>query len=150
MGAFNCDISAAVSRGLVLLVAGLVLLVDYDQAQPSDRCKDRGARTHGDPALPSVQQTPGIGTLALKAAGPVLLGGKQFPDRLTGVIGLLGPALLAALVAIGTFADGQRLVLDGRVLGVGAAAAAIRFRAPVLVVVIVAAAVTATARVIAG
>jgi hypothetical protein len=63
---------------------------------------------------------------------------------------LLGPALLAALVAIGTFAVGQRLVLDGRVLGVGAAAVAIRFRAPVLVVVIVAAAVTATARAIAG
>jgi len=92
----------------------------------------------------------GVGTLALKAAGPVLLGGKQLPDRFTGIVGLLGPALLAALVAIGTFADGQRLVLDGRVLGVGAAAVAIRFRAPVLVVVIIAAAVTATARVIAG
>ena len=49
----------------------------------------------------------GVGTLALKAAGPVLLGGKQLPDRFTGVVGLLGPALLAALVAIGTFADGQ-------------------------------------------
>ncbi|TMK59209.1 MAG: AzlC family ABC transporter permease [Actinobacteria bacterium] len=56
----------------------------------------------------------------------------------------------AALVAIGTFADGQRLVLDGRVLGVGAAAVAIRFRAPVLLVVIIAAAVTATARAFAG
>jgi len=92
----------------------------------------------------------GVGTLALKAAGPVLFGGKQLPDRFTGVVGLLGPALLAALVAIGTFAEGQRLVLDGRVLGVGAAAVAIRFRAPVLVVVIIAAAVTATARAIAG
>ena len=63
---------------------------------------------------------------------------------------MLAPALLAALVAIGTFASGQRLVLDGRVLGVGAAAVAIRFRAPVLLVVIIAAAVTATARVLAG
>ena len=92
----------------------------------------------------------GTGTLALKATGPVLLGGKPLPERLTGVVGLLGPALLAALVAIGTFAEGQRLVLDGRVLGVGAAAVAIRFRAPVLLVVIIAAAVTATARVLAG
>ena len=92
----------------------------------------------------------GTGTLALKATGPVLLGGKPLPERLTGVVGLLGPALLAALVAIGTFADGQRLVLDGRVLGVGAAAIAIRFRAPVLLVVIIAAAVTATARAFAG
>ena len=92
----------------------------------------------------------GLGTLALKAAGPVLLGGKPLPDRFLGVVSLLGPALLAALVAIGTFADGQRLVLDGRVLGVGAAAVAIRFHAPVLLVVIIAAAVTATARVLAG
>ncbi len=92
----------------------------------------------------------GTGTLALKATGPVLLGGKPLPERLTGVVGLLGPALLAALVAIGTFAEGQRLVLDGRVLGVGAAAIAIRFRAPVLLVVIIAAAVTATARAFAG
>jgi branched-subunit amino acid transport protein len=88
----------------------------------------------------------GIGTLALKAAGPVLLGGRPLPDRLSGVVTLVGPALLAALVAIGTFAQGQRLVLDARVLGVAAAAVAIRFRAPVLLVVIIAAAVTASTR----
>jgi branched-subunit amino acid transport protein len=92
----------------------------------------------------------GVGTLALKAAGPVLLGGKPLPDRFTGVVSLLGPALLAALVAIGTFADGQRLVFDARLLGVGAAAVAIRFHAPVLLVVVIAAAVTATARALAG
>jgi hypothetical protein len=91
-----------------------------------------------------------VGTLALKAAGPVLLGGRPLPDRLSGVVTLVGPALLAALVAIGTFAQGQRLVLDARVLGVAAAAVAIRLRAPVLVVVITAAAVTAGARTIAG
>jgi branched-subunit amino acid transport protein len=92
----------------------------------------------------------GVGTLALKATGPVLLGGRPLPDRVSGVVTLVGPALLAALVAIGTFADGQRLVLDARVLGVGAAAVAIRFHAPVLLVVIIAAAVTATARALAG
>jgi hypothetical protein len=88
----------------------------------------------------------GIGTLALKAAGPVLLGGRPLPDRLSGVVTLVGPALLAALVAIGTFAQGQRLVLDARVLGVAAAAVAIRLRAPVLLVVVIAAAVTASTR----
>jgi branched-subunit amino acid transport protein len=92
----------------------------------------------------------GVGTLALKAAGPVVLGGRPLPDRLSGVVTLVGPALLAALVAIGTFAEGQRLVVDARVLGVAAAAVAIRLRAPVLVVVIVAAAVTAGARAIVG
>jgi branched-subunit amino acid transport protein len=92
----------------------------------------------------------GVGTLALKAAGPVVLGGHPLPDRLSGVVTLVGPALLAALVAIGTFAEGQRLVVDARVLGVAAAAVAIRLRAPVLVVVIVAAAVTAGARALVG
>jgi branched-subunit amino acid transport protein len=92
----------------------------------------------------------GIGTLALKAAGPVILGGRPLPDRLSGVVTLVGPALLAALVAIGTFAEGQKLLVDARVLGVAAAAVAIRLRAPVLLVVIVAAAVTAGVRAIAG
>lgn len=88
----------------------------------------------------------GVGTLALKAVGPVLLGGRPLPDRVARVATLLGPALLAALVAIGTFADGDRLVVDARVLGVAAAAIAIRLRAPVLLVVVIAAAVTAGVR----
>jgi uncharacterized membrane protein len=91
-----------------------------------------------------------VGTLALKAAGPVLLGGRPLPDRLSGVVTLVGPALLAALVAIGTFADGQRLVLDARVLGVAAAAVAIKLRAPVLLVVVIAAGVTAGVRALVG
>jgi branched-subunit amino acid transport protein len=90
----------------------------------------------------------GVATLAFKAVGPVLLGGKPLPDRAAAVVTLLGPALLSALVAIGTFGDGRSLVLDARVPGVLAAAVAIRLRAPVLLVVIVAAAVTATIRAI--
>lgn len=92
----------------------------------------------------------GLATLALKGAGPVLLGGRTLPRWAASVVALLGPALLAALVAIGTFAEGQRLVLDERVLGVGAAAIAIRLKAPLLLVVAIAAAVTAVARAVAG
>jgi branched-subunit amino acid transport protein len=92
----------------------------------------------------------GVATLALKAAGPILLGGKPLPARVTSLVSLLAPALLGALVAIGTFAQGQRLVIDARVLGVGAAAVAIRLRAPVLLVVVLAAAVTAGARALSG
>ncbi|MGE5226584.1 MAG: AzlD domain-containing protein [Planctomycetaceae bacterium] len=92
----------------------------------------------------------GVATLALKAAGPVLLGGRPLPVRVTDVVSLVAPALLAALVAIGTFASGRSLTLDARVLGVGAAAVAIRLRAPLLVSVVLAATVTGLARALAG
>ena len=88
----------------------------------------------------------GAATIVIKGAGPVLLGGRPLPKRLGTVIGLLAPALLAALVAISTFGSGRALVLDERALGVAAAAVAIAFNAPPLVVVVVAAAVTAAAR----
>lgn len=91
-----------------------------------------------------------VGTLALKGAGPVLLGGRPLPSRLDGVVRLAGPALLAALVAINTFGSGQSLVVDARVLGVGAAAVAIRLRAPALLVVVVAAVTTGAFRALTG
>ena len=34
----------------------------------------------------------GTMTIALKAVGPVLLGGKPLPEHLTGIVGLLAPA----------------------------------------------------------
>ncbi len=88
----------------------------------------------------------GVATIAIKAIGPVLLGGRTLPPRISSLIGLLAPALLAALVAINTFGDGRSLVIDARVLGVGAGAIAIWRKAPLLLVVVIAAAVTATAR----
>ena len=88
----------------------------------------------------------GAGTVAIKSAGPVLLGGRPVPARLTGVVELLAPALLGALVAVQTFGDGQTLTVDARLIGVAAAGLALWRKAPMLVVVIVAAAATALAR----
>ena len=88
----------------------------------------------------------GLGTIAIKASGPVLLGGRPLPGRAQGVVAMLAPALLAALVATNTFASGQRLVADARLIGVAVAAVAIMLRAPILVVVVVAAAAAAVAR----
>ena len=51
-----------------------------------------------------------IGTIVLKAAGPLLLGGRPLPPRLGSVVSLAGPALLAALVATSTLASGTSLV----------------------------------------
>jgi branched-subunit amino acid transport protein len=88
-----------------------------------------------------------LASAAIKAAGPVLLGGRELPRRMNAVIALLAPALLAALVATETFGDEDgHLVLDERALGVGAAAAALALRAPVLLAVALAAFVTALAR----
>jgi branched-subunit amino acid transport protein len=88
----------------------------------------------------------GLATVAIKAAGPVLLGGRSLPPRAAALIALLAPALLAALVAINTFGGERALMVDARVAGVAAAGVAIWRRAPLLLVVVVAAAVTALLR----
>jgi branched-subunit amino acid transport protein len=62
------------------------------------------------------------------------------------VADLLPVAMLAALIGVQVFADGQELVVDARLLGLGAAAVALLLRAPFIVVVAVAAAVAALAR----
>ncbi len=89
----------------------------------------------------------GGATIAIKALGPVLLGGRALPPRLTGIVELLSPAVLAALVVTQVLAQGRRLVFDERLLGLAAAAVALALRAPVLVVIVVAATVAALARV---
>jgi branched-subunit amino acid transport protein len=91
----------------------------------------------------------GAATIALKAVGPVLLGGKPLPGRLTGVVALLAPALLAALVVTQVAGGDEEIVLDARLVGLGAAVVAILLRAPLLVVVVAAAAATAFVRLIA-
>jgi branched-subunit amino acid transport protein len=88
----------------------------------------------------------GAGTMVIKATGPVLLGGRLIPERLNGVIRLLAPALLGALVAVQTFGSGQSLVVDERVIGLAAAGIAIWRKAPLLLVLVVAAGATALAR----
>ncbi|HVD57757.1 MAG TPA: AzlD domain-containing protein [Thermoleophilaceae bacterium] len=91
----------------------------------------------------------GLGTVALKAAGPVLAGGRELPQGSARVVNLLAPALLAALVATQAFASEEALVLDERGAGLVAAAGAILLKAPLLVVVLVAAVTAAGLRLIA-
>jgi branched-subunit amino acid transport protein len=83
---------------------------------------------------------------AIKATGPVLVGGRELPAWAMRVIALLAPALLAALVVVDTFADGKSLVIDARAAGLAAAAVAVALRAPLIVIVVVAAAATAIVR----
>jgi len=87
-----------------------------------------------------------LGTYALKAAGPVLLGGRTLPTGLSRPLALLPAAVLAGLVAVQTLADGRSLVLDARVAGTAVAVLLAWRRTPFLVVVLGAAAAAAAAR----
>jgi branched-subunit amino acid transport protein len=88
-------------------------------------------------------------TISLKAVGPVLLGGRPLPEHLTGIVELLAPALLAALVVTQVVGGDEQIVLDARLVGLGAAVVAILLRAPLLIVVVAAAAATALVRLVA-
>jgi uncharacterized membrane protein len=87
-----------------------------------------------------------LASAAIKAAGPVLVGGRKLPPRAVSIIAMLAPALLAALVVTQTFGEDQHLVLDERAIGVGVAGIALSLRAPVLVAVALAAVTTALVR----
>jgi branched-subunit amino acid transport protein len=87
------------------------------------------------------------GTIAIKAAGPIALGGRPLPPRLNGFIMLLAPSLLAALVAVETFGAPHRsLVVDARLAGLVAAGIALALRRSMIEIVVVAAVVTALTR----
>jgi len=88
----------------------------------------------------------GLATIALKAGGPVLAGGRDLPPAVLRVVELLAPALLAAFVAVQAVGGDRELVADARLAGLAAAVLALLARAPILVVVIAAAAATAAAR----
>ena len=91
----------------------------------------------------------GTATILIKGAGPVLAGGRELPSAGAGVVDLLAPALLAALVATGAFATGEQLVLDERGAGLAAAGIAVALRAPLLMVIVAAAMTAALIRVVA-
>jgi len=87
-----------------------------------------------------------LGTLALKIVGPLVAGGRQPPAPLLGVIALLTPVLLAALVAASTLTEGRSIVLDARLAGLLVGGALLLLRAPLLIAMLAAAGTTAAVR----
>jgi len=87
-------------------------------------------------------------TAAIRASGPVALGGRALPPAVLRVIALVAPSLLAALVMVETFAGADQTVeLDARAIGVAAAALVlVRRREAMLTAVIVAAVSAALVR----
>ncbi|MBK3647474.1 AzlD domain-containing protein [Streptomyces sp. MBT33] len=91
-----------------------------------------------------------VGCYAVKVAGLFVPEGalqRPFVRRLAALVPV---ALLAALTAQQTFADGSALVVDARVAGVLAAAVVLVLRAPFLLVVAAGVVVTAGVRAMGG
>jgi branched chain amino acid efflux pump len=87
-----------------------------------------------------------VGTIAFKVCGPLLAGGRRPSAALVRVIGLLAPALIAALVVSDTFTRGHDIVLDARAAGLAVGAVALWFKVPVLVALVLAAVTCAVLR----
>jgi len=85
-------------------------------------------------------------TFAIKAAGPVALGGRELPTWFTSVVVLLAPALLAALVATQALADGDKLAIGADTAGVAAGGLAAWRTGSIILCVLIAPAVTAALR----
>jgi branched-subunit amino acid transport protein len=85
-------------------------------------------------------------TAVIKAAGPVAFGGRDLPERLGGVIALMAPALLVALVVTQALADGERVVIGADTAGVGIAGVVVWRGGSILLAVAVAVLVTAGLR----
>ncbi|MEU7101610.1 AzlD domain-containing protein [Streptomyces longwoodensis] len=91
-----------------------------------------------------------LGCYVVKLAGLLVPAGVLERPLVRRLAALLPVALLAALTAQQTFADGHALVLDARTAGLAAAAVALVLRAPFLVVVAAAVVVTAGVRALGG
>ena len=90
-----------------------------------------------------------LATLALKAAGPIVTGGRTLPPRAVAVVVLLPAALLAALVVTDTLTDGHgHLAVSAGTAGVLAASAVAWRTGSVLPAIVTAAVVTALLRLV--
>lgn len=87
-----------------------------------------------------------LGCYLLKLTGLSVPASVLERPQVARVADLLPVALLAALIAVQVLGDGQRLVLDARLVGLAAAVGALLLRAPFLVVVGVAALAAALVR----
>ncbi|MER6352075.1 AzlD domain-containing protein [Streptomyces sp. NPDC001634] len=91
-----------------------------------------------------------VGCYAVKLIGLLVPAGILERPLVQRLAALVPVALLAALTAQQTFADGRALVLDARAAGLAAAAVALLLRAPFLLVVAAAVMVSAAARAMTG
>lgn len=88
-----------------------------------------------------------LGTAAIKAAGPLAVGGRDLGPRVVSIIELLAPALLAGLVIVETVGGDRAFDIDPRIAGVAVAGCLLLARPrATLVAITLAAVVTALLR----
>ncbi|MFF1767742.1 AzlD domain-containing protein [Streptomyces sp. NPDC058249] len=91
-----------------------------------------------------------VGCYAVKLIGLLIPAGVLERPLVQRLAALLPVALLAALTAQQTFADGRVLVVDAKAAGLAAAAVALILRAPFLLVIAAAVVVTLGVRAMTG
>jgi branched-subunit amino acid transport protein len=87
-----------------------------------------------------------VTTALIKAAGPVVFGGREAHPAFLRVVAMMAPALLAALVVTSLFADGHRLTVGADTAGVAAAGLLLWRGRSLVLAVVVAVAITAGLR----
>lgn len=87
-----------------------------------------------------------VTTALVKAAGPVLVGGRELPKSFLRVVAFAAPPLLAALVVTSVFADGRHLAVGADTLGVAVGGVLLVCRVPLVVCAGAAVFVTAALR----
>jgi branched-subunit amino acid transport protein len=87
-----------------------------------------------------------VATVLLKAAGPVVFGGREPHPAFLRVVAMMAPALLAALVITSALADGRQISAGADTVGVLAGGLLLWRGRSVLLAVVVAVVVTAGLR----
>jgi branched-subunit amino acid transport protein len=87
-------------------------------------------------------------TAAIKAAGPIALGGRELPGWFAAIVTAMPAAVLAALVVTAALANGQQLSIGPDTAGVAAAGVVAWRGGSVITCVVVAAVVCAGLRAI--
>jgi branched-subunit amino acid transport protein len=88
----------------------------------------------------------GVVSARINGHGPVARGGRELPAWFAGIVVLLAPALLTALVVSSALADGKHLHVGADTAGVAVAGIALARGASVIAGVVIPAAITAGLR----
>jgi branched-subunit amino acid transport protein len=91
-----------------------------------------------------------VTTATIRASGPLAIGDRRIPERFNGVIDLLGPALLTALIVTETLGGDRSIEVSASLAGVCAAGVLLlRHRWALVTAIAIAALVTALLRALA-